>query len=66
MFGKSPSPRTSYLETGVKVRFADGVGDFRYTVAGWSVEEDTLSVTLADIHYPFTVTLHCRVHEEFV
>jgi alpha-galactosidase len=34
-------------------------------VAGFHVREDTLSVTLADIHYPFAVTLHYRVHEEF-
>jgi alpha-galactosidase len=54
-----------YLETGIKVRYSDGVRDFRYAVAGWDVREDTLSVTLQDIHYPFTVTLYYRVHEEF-
>lgn len=54
-----------YLETGLKVRYSDGVRDFRYTVTGWDAREDTLSVELSDIHYPFTVTLHYRVHEEF-
>ncbi len=54
-----------YLETGVKVRLSDGVRDFRYTVTGWDVQGDTLSVTLKDIHYPFSVTLHYRVYEEF-
>lgn len=53
-----------YLETGIKVRFSDGVRDFRFTAIGYQVNGDTLSVTMKDIHYPFEVTLFYKVHEE--
>ena len=54
-----------YLETGLKVRFSDGVRDFRFTVVDHQVNGDVLSVTLKDIHYAFEVTLYYRVHEEY-
>lgn len=53
-----------YKEGSLKVAFSDGVRDFRYRVAGHSVEENHLKITLEDVHYKFRVHLHYIVYEE--
>lgn len=53
-----------YKEGSLKVAFTDGVRDFRYRVAGHSVEGDHLTVILEDVHYKLRIRLHYIVHEE--
>lgn len=53
-----------YKETSMKIAFGDGVRDFRYQVASWEINENELKIVLADVHYPFQVTLHYKVYED--
>ncbi|WMJ89739.1 alpha-galactosidase [Anaerocolumna sp. MB42-C2] len=53
-----------YKETSIKLRYSDGVGDFRYQVTGYEVNNNCLLVTLKDIFYPFQVTLFYEVFEK--
>lgn len=53
-----------FKETSLKVRFDDGVRDFRPGFEGWKLDGDHLVITLKDIHYPFSVKLHYQVYEE--
>lgn len=55
-----------FRETSMKIRFADGTDDFRYTVQMMTVGTDPneLEVVLQDIHFPVTVHLYYRVYEE--
>lgn len=52
-----------YKETAMKLRFADGVRDFRYQVADTQIQDDMLTITLTDEHYPVKVELHYQVFE---
>lgn len=53
-----------YKETSMKIAFGDGVRDFRYQVVSWEINENELKIVLADVHYPFQVTLHYKVYED--
>lgn len=53
-----------YKETSMKVRYADGTGDFRYRVTGYQAEKDCLRITLEDAFYPLKVTLYYEVFEQ--
>ncbi|HEX4723685.1 MAG TPA: alpha-galactosidase, partial [Pseudonocardiaceae bacterium] len=46
------------------VRYADGTAAVEWTYEGYELEGDHLAVRLADPHYPLSVTLHYRVHED--
>lgn len=53
-----------YRETALKLEYHDGTKDFRYRIAGYTVEENTLSIRLEDIFYPCAVTLFYELFEE--
>ncbi|MBC7870393.1 MAG: alpha-galactosidase, partial [Chitinophagaceae bacterium] len=56
---------TSYVDPCLKATFADGVRDvvLRFESAQTrQVDVPELDIYLADVHYPFKVTLHYRVH----
>lgn len=53
-----------YTETSMKVRFSDGVRDFRYKVKEYEANGDILSITLQDEYYPFEVKLYYQVFED--
>lgn len=53
-----------FKEASLKVRFEDGVRDFRYHIESRVLAGDHLLITLNDREYPFSVRLHYRVYEE--
>lgn len=53
-----------FKEASQKVRFADGVRDFRSGRAEVKAQDNHLEIVLADIHYPFRIHLHYEVFEE--
>jgi alpha-galactosidase len=57
-----------YIEPCLKATFADGVRDVVLRFAHVDVTnapQPELVITLRDAHYPLTVALHYRVHEEY-
>lgn len=50
-------------ETSLKLLFADGVRDFRYT-CDTVVEDNLLKIILKDINYPVQVTLYYKIYED--
>lgn len=53
-----------FKEASLKVRFADGVRDFRSGRAEAQAQDNHLEIILEDIHYPFRIRLHYEVFEE--
>lgn len=54
-----------YLEPCLKATFADGVRDLVLVYREADIADETLTLTLADAHYPLTVRLHYRIHPDF-
>jgi alpha-galactosidase len=54
-----------FKETSLKLRFEDGVRDFRYNIESWRLDGGHLVIILKDREYPFLVKLHYRVYEEW-
>lgn len=54
----------SYVEPCLKVTFADGVRDVVLQRESVEIEAEMLHICLRDTAYPFTVTLHYRVHPD--
>jgi alpha-galactosidase len=46
------------------LRYADGTSAVEWSYLGYDVDGDDLAIRLADRHYPLTVTLHYRVHDD--
>lgn len=55
----------SYVEPCLKLSFADGVRDTVLRYVDDAIDEETLTLTLQDAHYPLTVKLHYRVHAAY-
>jgi alpha-galactosidase len=55
----------TYLEPCLKVAFADGVRDVVLEFERHEILGNELRIHLRDLHYPFRVTLHYRIHERF-
>ncbi|MBS4219086.1 alpha-galactosidase [Bacillus sp. FJAT-49711] len=53
-----------FKETSMKVTFSDEVRDFRYEVKDYSIENDTLTIVLEDVHYSLRIYMKYRVFEE--
>jgi alpha-galactosidase len=51
-----------YIEPALKATFADGVRDVVLEFSGSTVLEDELQIKLRDAHYPFSITLHYKIH----
>jgi alpha-galactosidase len=59
---------TKYIDSCLKVRFADGVRDAVLTFVDSSVADSStpeLAIRLKDVFYPLQVTLHYRVHTDY-
>ncbi len=59
---------TKYIDSCLKVRFADGVRDAVLTFVDSSVTDSStpeLAIRLKDAYYPLQVTLHYRVHADY-
>ena len=59
---------TKYIDSCLKVRFADGVRDAVLTFVDSSVTDSPtpeLAIRLKDVYYPLQVTLHYRVHADY-
>lgn len=57
-----------YTDPCLKLQFADGVRDAVLAFADFSIIESSspeLVIHLKDVHYPFTLDLHYRVHEDY-
>jgi len=57
--------QAKYTEPDLKAAFHDGVRDLKLTYASHVMEQQTLTMTLKDVHYPLEVRLHYTVHEEY-
>ncbi|MDZ4770589.1 MAG: alpha-galactosidase [Chloroflexota bacterium] len=55
----------SYVEPCLKATFADGVRDVVLRYSDAAIDDETLTVTLHDAHYPLMVRLHYRVHAAY-
>lgn len=53
-----------YKEGAMKIRFMDGVRDFRYQVTSHEVVGNHLTITLEDIYYKLRIRLHYMVYED--
>jgi len=59
---------TKYIDSCLKVRFADGVRDAVLAFVDSSVTDSStpeLAICLKDVYYPLQVTLHYRVHADY-
>lgn len=70
-FETVPEPDELTVATGPRfgppslaVRYADGTAAVTWTYEGYDMDGNHLAVRLADRHYPLSVTLHYRVHED--
>lgn len=54
-----------YSEPTLKVQFADGVRDLFLNYNSHTIEENTLKITLTDIHYGIEIELCYKVFEQF-
>jgi alpha-galactosidase len=53
-----------YIEPALKATFADGVRDVVLEFVGSTILEEELQILMRDVHYPFSVTLHYKIHPE--
>lgn len=54
-----------FKETSLKVLYADGVRDFRYTIETCRAEGERLEIVLKDTGYPFKIHLFYEVFSEY-
>jgi alpha-galactosidase len=53
---------TKYIEPALKANFTDGVRDVVLELVGSTLLENELQIELRDVHYPFSVILHYKIH----
>ncbi|MFN3266766.1 MAG: alpha-galactosidase [Deinococcales bacterium] len=54
-----------YIEPAIQTTFSDGVRDLVFGFVNSTVLEDELQIQLRDVHYPFSLTLHYRIHANY-